>query len=128
LADADVGRELEKMINGLLRLVERSRSRERIDIQGAVLIVGAVEEHAVTAVRSLVEMGYRTLQASSMIDAERILTKRAVAAIVLDPAIEAVDRVPAAIAAGDVPVVVATDPATVGGIVDDTLRYGIAPE
>jgi len=128
LADADVARELDKMVEGLLGLVERSRSRERIDVQGSVLIVGAVEEHAATAVRSLVEMGYRTLQASSAIDAERILTKRAVAAIVLDPAIEAIDRSRVGTAAGGLPVVVATDPATAGGMVDDTLRYGTAPE
>ncbi|MEA2010094.1 MAG: NAD(P)H-dependent oxidoreductase [Actinomycetota bacterium] len=128
LADADVGSELEKMIDGLLGLVERSRSRERIDVQGSVLIVGAVEDHAATAVRSLVEMGYRTLQAASTIDAERILTKRAVAAIVLDPAIEAVDRTRVGTAAGDLPIVMAIDPATVGGLIDDTLRYGTGPE
>ncbi len=72
-------------------------------------------------------MGYRTLQASSVIDAERILTKRAVAAIVLHPAIEAVDRTRVGTAAGDLPVVMAAEPATVGEIVDDTLRYGTSP-
>jgi len=128
LADADVARELEKMVGGLLGLVERSRSRERIDVQGSVLIVGAVDQHAATAARSLVEMGYRTLQASSAIDAERILTKRAVAAIVLDPAIEEVDRSRVGAAASGLPVVLATDPATAGRMVDDTLRYGNAPE
>ncbi len=127
LADENVRSELDKMVEGLLRLVERSRSRERVEVHGSVLIVGAVEQHVATAVRSLVEMGYRTLQASSVIDAERILTKRAVAAIVLHPAIEAVDRTRVGTAAGDLPVVMAAEPATVGEIVDDTLRYGTAP-
>lgn len=127
LADENVRSELGKMVDGLLRVVERSRSRDRVEVHGSVLIVGAVEEHVSTAVRSLVEMGYRTLQASSVIDAERILTKRAVSAIVLHPAIEAVDRTRVGTAAGDLPVVMGNDPATVGGMVDDTLRYGNSP-
>lgn len=127
LADEDVRSELGAMVNGLLQIVERSRSRERIEVRGSVLIVGAVDQYAATTARSLVERGYRTLQASSAIDAERILTKRAVAAIVLDPAIEAVDRTRVGNAAEEIPVVVATDPATVGGMVDDTLRYGNDP-
>ena len=127
LADDGVTNELDAMVTGLVQLVERSRSRERIDVQGSVLVVGAVDQHADIATRSLVEMGYRTLQASSTIDAERILAKRAVAAIVLDPAIDATDRTSVEIAAGDLPVVTSTDPATVGGMVDDTLRYGDVP-
>lgn len=127
LADENVRSELGKMVDGLLRVVERSRSRDRVEVHGSVLIVGAVEEYVSTAVRSLVEMGYRTLQASSVIDAERILTKRAVAAIVLHPAIEAVDRTRVGTAARDLPVVMGNDPSTVGGMVDDTLRYGNSP-
>ncbi len=115
------------MVSGLLQIVERSRSREHIEVRGSVLIVGAVDRHVDATVRSVVEMGYRTLTASSTIDAERILTKRAVAAIVLDPAIEAVDRARVGGAAEDLPVVMATDPATVGGMVDDTLRSGNDP-
>jgi chromate reductase len=127
LADGDTRGELAKMVDGLLQIIERSRSRERIDVLGSVLIVGAVDQHAASAVRSLVEVGYRTLQASSAIDAERILTKRAVAAIVIDPAIEEVDRTRVDIAAGDLPVVIVSDPMTVGETVDDTLRYGSVP-
>jgi len=89
-----------------------------------VLVVGAVDQHSDTAARSLVEMGYRTLRASSTIDAERILTKRAVAAIVLDPEIDATDRPLIESASGNLPVITATDPAAVGRVVDDTLRYG----
>ena len=124
LADDGVRSELEAMVTGLVQLIERSRSRDRVDVQGSVLIVGAVDQHSDTAVRSLVEMGYRTLRASSTIDAERILTKRAVAAIVLDPDIEAVDRPVIEIASENLPVITAIDPAAVGRMVDDTLRYG----
>jgi chromate reductase len=127
LIDEGTRSELSAMVDGLLQLVERSRSRERIEVQGSVLIVGSVDRHVDAAVRSLVERGYRTLQASSTIDAERILTKRAVAAIVLDPAIERSDRTRITTAAGDLLVVMATDPVTVGGTVDDTLRYGNVP-
>ena len=127
LADQDVKSQLDKMVEGLLRLVERSRSRDRVEAHGSVLIVGAVDHHVGTATRSLVEMGYRTLQASSSIDAERILTKREVAAIVLDPAINTSDRARIDTAAGDLPVLIAADPATVGAAVDDTLRYGTDP-
>jgi len=128
LADEEVESELEKMVSGLLRLIERSRSRDRVEVNGSVLIVGSVDHHVGTAARSLVEMGYRTLLASSTIDAERILTKRAVAAIVLDPAIETADRARIDTAAGGLPVVIATDPSMAGAAVDDTLRYGTDPE
>jgi hypothetical protein len=94
-------------------------------VDGSVLIVGAIDEESEKAARSLVELGYRTLQASSVLDAERILTKRAVAAIVLDPAVEAADRIRIRRASGDLPIIMATDPVTVGGTVDETLRYGI---
>ena len=124
LADDGVRSELEAMVTGLVQLIERSRSRDRVDVRGSVLVVGAVDQHSDAAVRSLVEMGYRTLRASSTIDAERILTKRAVAAIVLDPDIEAVDRPVIEIASENLPVITATDPAAVGRMVDDTLRYG----
>ncbi len=126
LADEDVRSELGLMVNGLLQLVERSRSTERIEREGSVLIVGAIDEAADKAARSLVERGYRTLQASSVIDAERILTKRVVAAIALDPAVEAADRERISRASGDLPIIVLTDPVTVGATVDDTLRYGKA--
>ncbi len=125
LADDGVRSELAAMVAGLVQLVERSRTRERVDVQGSVLVVGAVDQHSDTAVRSLVEMGYRTLRASSTIDAVRILTKRAVAAIVLDPDIDAVDRPLIESASGDLPVITATDPAAVGRVVDDILRYEI---
>ena len=128
LADDGVRSELEAMVTGLVQLIERSRSRDRVDVQGSVLIVGAVDQHSDTAVRSLVEMGYRTLRASSTIDAERILTKRAVAAIVLDPDTEAVDRPLIEIASENLPVITATDPAAAGRMVDDTLRYGTTPK
>jgi len=124
LADDGVRSELEAMVTGLVQLIERSRSRDRVDVQGSVLVVGAVDQHSDTAARSLVEMGYRTLRASSTIDAERILTKRAVAAIVLDPEIDATDRPLIESASGNLPVITATDPAAVGRVVDDTLRYG----
>jgi chromate reductase len=125
LADEGIRSELGLMVNGLLQLVERSRSRERIEVDGSVLIVGAIDEESEKAARNLVELGYRTLQASSVLDAERILTKRAVAAIVLDPAVEAADRIRIRRASGDLPIIMATDPVTVGGTVDETLRYGI---
>lgn len=127
LADEGVGRDLEAMVGGLLQIVERSRSKERIEVRGSVLVVGAVDRYVDRTVRGLVEMGYRTLQASSAIDAERILSKRAVAAIVLDPAMEDDQRSRVRVAAGALPIVMATEPAAVGRMVDDTLRYGDFP-
>ncbi len=127
LVDDSVRGELATMVDGLLQLVERSRSTERIEVRGSVLVVGTVDRHADAAMRNLVEMGHRTLGASSCVDAERILANRSVAAIVLDPGLEADDRVRIAAAAGDLPVIMATDPATVGRAVDDRLRYRAGP-
>ncbi len=128
LTDDGVRTDLQEMVRGLVQLIERSRTRDRIEVQGSVLVVGAVDRTVDTSVRSLVEMGYRTLRASSTVDAQRILTKRAVAAIVLESEIDAVDRPLIDAAAGDLPVVTATDPATIGRVVDDTLRYEIGSE
>lgn len=127
LTDDAVRSELAAMVEGLLQLIERSRSTERIEVRGSVLVVGTVHGHADSAVRSLVEMGYRTLRATSSVDAKRILTNRTVAAIVLDPGLEAVDRDRIGAAAGDLPVIMETDPAAAGGSVDDRLRYGNVP-
>lgn len=91
-----------------------------------MLIIGAIDEVADRAARRLVERGYRALRASSVIDAERMLTKRAVAAIALDSAVEAVDGARIGGASRELPIVMLTDPATVGAMVDDTLRYGNA--
>ena len=124
LVDDSVRSDLARMVEGLLQLVERSRSTERVDVRGSVLVVGAVDPYADAAVRSLVERGYRTLGASSFVDAERILTNRTVAAIVFDPGLGQADRDRVGEAAGDLPVITAADPVSVGGSVDDRLRYG----
>ncbi|MEA3501826.1 MAG: hypothetical protein U9R47_03560 [Actinomycetota bacterium] len=46
------------------------------------------------------------------------------AAIVLDPGLGQADRDRVGEAAGDLPVITAADPVSVGGSVDDRLRYG----
>jgi hypothetical protein len=50
-----------------------------------------------------------------------------VAVIVLDPDLDAADRARIGAEAGDLPVIMAIDPATVGRSVDDRLRYGNVP-
>ena len=126
LVDEAVKSELDSMVDGLLHLVERSRATERVEVSGSVLVVGTIDQHADAAVRSLVEMGYRTLRAASVVDAVRVLTNRSVAAIVLDPGIEAVDQARIGAAASDLPVIADADPRTLGRSVDDRLRYGDA--
>ncbi|MCJ7782253.1 MAG: hypothetical protein MUQ27_15670 [Acidimicrobiia bacterium] len=124
LVDETVKSDLAAMIDRLVELIERSRSTERVDVRGAVLVVGTADQYVASTVRSLTELGYRTLSAFSIADAERILANRTVVAVVLDPGFDETERRRISGGVGDRPVVAVEDPSTAGRLVDDTLRYG----
>lgn len=128
LVDETVKSDLATMIDRLVELIERSRSTERVDVRGSVLVVGTADQYVESTVRSLTELGYRTLSAFSIADAERILANRTVAAVVLDPGFDETGRRRISGGVGDRPVVAVEDPSTAGRFVDDTLRYGDSPE
>jgi len=122
LNDDGVQAELATMIGRLVEVVERSRSIDRVEARGSVLVVGSEEPRLDIAVRGVVEHGHRTLTAFAPVDAERIAKRRSVAAVVIDVCLgdAALARVRAAVR--DIPIVEFDDPSEVGQLVDDALR------
>lgn len=123
LADDGVRLELAAMIDRLLDVIERTRTTERIDPGGSILVVGSDASRAERAAHSIVEHGHRTLTALAPIDAERILSRRPVAGVVVDSLLPADARSTVSSAAGELPVVEVDDPAEAGGLIDDALRF-----
>jgi len=122
LNDDGVQAELATMIGRLVEVVERSRSIDRVEARGSVLVVGSEEPRLDIAVRGVVEHGHRTLTAFAPVDAERIVKRRSVAAVAIDVCLgdAALARVRAAVR--DIPIVEFDDPSEVGQLVDDALR------
>ncbi len=123
LNDDGVRAELKTMLGRLVEIIERSRSVGRVEVRGSVLVVGSEEPRLDIAVRGVVEHGHRTLTAFAPVDAERILGRRAVAAVAIDVHLgdAALARVRAAV--NDIPLVEFDDPSGVGHLVDDALRF-----
>ena len=125
LTDDGVRSELATMIDRLLEVVERSHSTERIDLRGSILVVGSEASRAERAAHSIVEHGHRTLTALAAVDAERILSRRTVAGVVLDAQLGSEAQQLVKAAAGAIPVLEVEDPATAGRSIDDALRFGM---
>ena len=123
LTDDGVRSELATMIDRLLEVVERSHSTERIDLRGSILVVGSEVSRADRAAHSIVEHGHRTLTALAAVDAERILSRRTVAGVVLDAQLGGEARQLVKAAAGPIPVLDVEDPAAAGRLIDDALRF-----
>jgi chromate reductase len=123
LASDEVRSELSTMIDRLLQVIQRTRSIERLDLRGSILVVGSEASRADQAAHSIVEHGHRTLTALAAVDAERILGRRTVAGVVLDALLGRDAQLAVAAAAGAAPVVEVEDPATAGRKIDDALRF-----
>ena len=123
LASDEVRSELSTMIDRLLQVIQRTRSIERLDLRGSILVVGSEASRADQAAHSIVERGHRTLTALAAVDAERILGRRTVAGVVLDALLGRDAQLAVTAAAGAAPVVEVEDPATAGRKIDDALRF-----
>ena len=123
LASDEVRSELSTMIDRLLQVIQRTRSIERLDLRGSILVVGSEASRADQAAHSIVEHGHRTLTALAAVDAERILGRRTVAGVVLDALLGRDAQLAVTAAAGAAPVVEVEDPATAGRKIDDALRF-----
>ena len=123
LASDEVRSELSTMIDRLLQVIQRTRSIERLDLRGSILVVGSEASRADQAAHSIVEHGHRTLTALAAVDAERILGRRTVAGVVLDALLGRDAQLAVTAAAGAAPVVEVEDPATAGRKIDVALRF-----
>ena len=127
LVDEEVKAELRVMIERLCEVVERSRSSVRISVKGSILVVGPTADRVDDAVRSVTEMGYRTLTAHAAVDAVRIMRNRSIAGLVLDEALEEKDRRAIITGSGDVVTVIVATPAHAGAEIEEALRYANGP-
>ena len=127
LADDGVRAELETMIARLVEVVERSRSVDRVDAGGSVLVVGSEEPRLDIAVRGVVEQGHRTITALAPVDAVRILGRRSVAAVAFDVRLGGTALAAIRAAIEDTPIVEFDDPSGAGRMVDDAVRFGTGP-
>ena len=123
LTDDDVRAELGTMIVRLVEVVERSRSVERVETAGSVLVVGSEEPRLDIAVRGVVEHGHRTLTAFAPVDAVRMLGRRSVAAVAVDVHLGEAALAQIRAAVDGTPIVEFDDPAGAGQLVDDALRF-----
>ena len=128
LADEDVRLELKTMVGRLVELIARSRLVGRVEAEGSVLVVGSEEPRLDVAVRGVVEHGHRTLTALAPVDAERILSRRSVAAVAVDVHLGDVALARVRDAVEDTPLVEFDDPSGAGRLVDDALRSGTGRE
>jgi chromate reductase, NAD(P)H dehydrogenase (quinone) len=125
LADDGVRSELALMVHRLVDVVRRARSIERIDPGGSVLVVGSDETRADAAARSVVEMGHRTLRAIAPVDAVRILSRRAIGGVVIDARLSDDAKRSVRSGAAATAFIEFDDPAKVGRLIDDELRFGV---
>ena len=123
LADDGVRAELKAMVGRLVEVIERSRSVDRVDAGGSVLVVGSEEVRVDIAVRGIVEHGHRTLTAVAPVDAVRILGRRSVAAVAVDVHLGEPAMAVVRAAVDDTPIIEFGDPAGAGPLVDDALRF-----
>ncbi len=128
LVDEGVKVDLREMIGRLCELVDRARSAERLPVKGSILVVGPTAGRVDDAVRSVAEMGYRTLTAHAAVDAIRILSNRSIAGVAIDATLDLENRGALVDRAGD-DVVMATveTPAHAGTEIEEALRYANSP-
>jgi len=119
--------DLRLMVKGLVDLIERTAGTEPPAIRGSVLVVAPDAASAGSLARQAAERTYRTLTATTVVDAVQEMAGRMVAAAVLDSALDRAERS----VIGDAltqhhptaPLVIANDPAGVGAQLDAELRY-----
>jgi chromate reductase len=122
LVDGGVIEDLHAMVGRLVEVIEHARRSEPVEIAGSVLVVGSAERRTGEAVRSITEVGYRTLTAHTAADALDVAKHRRIAVVVIDTAADPETR--RAIDAIDdgVPRIVFDDPGAVGWDVDAAVR------
>jgi hypothetical protein len=128
LTDDSVRADLSTMIDAFLELIARGKATLRPEVRGSILIAAPDAAAADELARRVAERGYRTLSTIAASDAQQLIRSRAIAAAILDPAYGDRFGVVAALAEHhpQAPVILADDPRTVGGQLDDALRLELA--
>jgi len=127
LADDAVRVELGAMIDGLVGLIEREAGATRPEVLGSILLAAPDATAAEEMARQAAERGYRAMSCTAVADAERILSNRSIAAVVIDAGLDPADSAAVTEAASEhhpqAPVIVASDRVGLGEILDDTFGY-----
>ncbi len=127
LADDAVRVELGAMIDGLIGLIEREADATRPEVLGSILLAAPDATAAEEMARQAAERGYRAMSCTAVADAERILSNRSIAAVVIDGGLDQADGAAVTEAASErhpqAPVIVASDRVGLGEILDDTFGY-----
>ena len=130
LANEAIRTDLRLMVTGLVDLIGRTAGTEPPAVRGSVLVVGPDADSAHALARQAAERSYRTLTATTVIDAVQEMAGRTVAAVVLDNALDRAERLVIGEALTQhhptAPLVIASDPAGVGSQLDAELRYQVA--
>jgi chromate reductase len=128
LTDDSVRAELSTMIDAFLELIAREKATLRPEVRGSILIAAPGAAAADELARRVAERGYRTLSTIAASDAQQLIRSRAIAAAILDPTYGDRFGVVAALSEHhpQAPVILADDPRTVGGQLDDALRLELA--
>jgi chromate reductase len=127
LADDAVRVELGVMIDGLVGLIDREADATRPEVLGSILLAAPDATAAEEMARQAAERGYRAMSCTVVADAERILSNRSIAAVVIDGGLDPADSAAVIEAASEhhpqAPVIVASDRVGLGEILDDTFGY-----
>ena len=127
LADDAVRVELGAMIDGMVGLIEREADATRPEVLGSILLAAPDATAAEEMARQAAERGYRAMSCTAVADAERILSNRSIAAVVIDAGLDPADSAAVTEAASEhhpqAPVIVASDRVGLGEILDDTFGY-----
>lgn len=121
---------LRLMVEGLVALIDRAAATEPPTVRGSVLVVAPDADSADALARQAAERAYRTLTATTVVDAIQAMTSRLVAAVVLDAAFDRAERLVIGEALSQhhpgAPVMIATDRRSVGAQLEDELRFQLA--
>jgi chromate reductase len=127
LINESVHADLRLMVEGLVDLIERTDGTEAPAVRGSVLVVAPDAASAGSLARQAAERAYRTLTATTVVDAVQEMAGRMVAAVVLDSALDRAERMVIGEALTQhhptATLIIASDPAGVGSQLDAELRY-----
>lgn len=132
LTNEGVRADLRLMLEGLVALVERVGGTSPPEVRGSVLIAAGDTPRVDRLARQAAEHGYRTLNATTAVDAALLIAERTIAAAVIDEAFdpEEVARIRETLGRHhpDAPLLLVGDAGLIGTTLDDDLRFQVVAQ